>query len=66
VNNFSEKLANLRSEQSTTSKEVAQKVGIPQSRLIELESGVRIPTAGQLERLESYYRLVAGELSALV
>lgn len=66
MNNFSEKLANLRSEQSTTSKEVAQKVGIPQSRLIELEYGVRIPTSGQIERLETYYRLIAGELSALV
>ena len=54
---FAEKLFQLRTERGLTVKEVGREVGIPQSRLSELERGVRIPTAGQIERLECFYEV---------
>ena len=65
MNEFGQKLAELRTEKGLTVKEVCKKVGIPQSRLSELERGVRIPTSGQIERLEGFYGVDSHELSSL-
>lgn len=62
---FGEKVADLRKQRSLTIKEVCRQVGIPQSRLSELERGVRIPTPGQIDRLEKYYELNTGALTEL-
>jgi transcriptional regulator with XRE-family HTH domain len=62
---FGEKVAGLRMERGLTVKEICQQVGIPQSRLSELERGVRIPTAGQIDRLEKYFEINAGGLAEL-
>ena len=63
---FGEKIADLRKERGLTVKEVCQLVGIPQSRLSELERGVRIPTPGQIDKLEKYFEINAGDLAELV
>ena len=63
---FGEKIADLRKERGLTVKEVCQLVGIPQSRLSELERGVRIPTPGQIDKLEKFFELNAGDLAELV
>jgi transcriptional regulator with XRE-family HTH domain len=63
---FGEKVADLRKERGLTVKEVCQLVGIPQSRLSELERGVRIPTPGQIDKLEKFFELNAGDLAELV
>ena len=62
---FGAKLVHLRTERGLSVKEACQKVGIPQSRLSELERGVRIPTAGQIEQLEMFYETASKELAAL-
>jgi transcriptional regulator with XRE-family HTH domain len=62
---FGDKVADLRKERGLTVKEICQQVGIPQSRLSELERGVRIPTAGQIDKLEKYFEVNAGELAEL-
>jgi transcriptional regulator with XRE-family HTH domain len=62
---FGDKVADLRKERGLTVKEICQQVGIPQSRLSELERGVRIPTAGQIDKLEKYFEINAGELAEL-
>lgn len=62
---FGDKVAALRQERGLTVKEICQQVGIPQSRLVELERGVRIPTAGQIEKLEKYFGVNAGGLGEL-
>ncbi len=62
---FGEKIESLRNEKNVTTKDVAQAVGIPQSRYSELEKGIRIPTDGQIERLAEYYNVKPDELSAL-
>ena len=62
---FGDKVADLRKERGLTVKEICQQVGIPQSRLSELERGVRIPTAGQIDKLEKYFEVKAGELAEL-
>jgi len=62
---FGEKVAELRKERSLTVKEICQQVGIPQSRFSELERGVRIPTAGQIDKLEKYFEVNAGGLAEL-
>ena len=66
MHEFGEKLRKLRTDRGLTVKEVCRQVGIPQSRLIELERGVRIPTSGQIERFENFYEVDEGVLSALV
>ena len=62
---FGEKVVALRQARGVTVKEVCRQVGIPQSRLSELERGVRIPTAGQIEKLEKYFGVNAGGLAGL-
>ncbi|MEJ2166768.1 MAG: helix-turn-helix transcriptional regulator [Desulfobacterales bacterium] len=62
---FGDKVADLRKERGLTVKEVCHLVGIPQSRLIELERGVRIPTPGQINKLETYFGIKAGGLAEL-
>ena len=61
---FGEKLRKLRTDRGLAVKEVCRQVGIPQSRLIELERGVRIPTSGQIERLEKFFEVDEGALAA--
>ncbi|NNL78125.1 MAG: helix-turn-helix transcriptional regulator, partial [Desulfobacterales bacterium] len=41
---FGGRLFQLRTGRGLTVKEVCQEVGIPQSRLSEMERGVRLPT----------------------
>ena len=65
MSEFGEKLINLRTEHGLNLKEACQKVGIPQSRLSELERGVRIPTSGQISRLENFYKTGSDELTEL-
>ena len=65
MSEFGQKLMGLRTKEGLTVKDVCQKVGIPQSRLSELERGVRLPTSGQIQRLEDFYELASDELSSL-
>ena len=65
MSEFGEKLADLRTERGLSVKEVCQKVGIPQSRLSELERGVRIPTTGQISQIGKFYETAPDELAAL-
>jgi transcriptional regulator with XRE-family HTH domain len=46
MSEFGKKLVGLRMKKGLTVKEVCKKVGIPQSRLSELERGVRLPIYG--------------------
>ena len=62
MSEFGEKIKSLRTERDLTVKEVCQQVGIPQSRLSELERGVRLPTPGQINNLERYYNVDSGGL----
>jgi transcriptional regulator with XRE-family HTH domain len=55
MSEFGEKIKNLRTKRDLTVKDVCRQVGIPQSRLSELERGVRLPTTGQINSLEKYY-----------
>lgn len=65
MSEFGEKIKSLRTERDLTRKQVCQQVGIPQSRLSELERGVRLPTAGQISNLENYYGIDSGGLGDL-
>ena len=65
MSEFGAKLINLRTEHGLSVKEACQKVGIPQSRLSELERGVRMPTDGQILQLERFYETESDELAAL-
>ena len=65
MSEFGEKLVRLRSESKLSLNAICQQAGIPPSRLIELERNVRIPTAGQIERLENLYKVNSGELADL-
>lgn len=65
MSDFGKRLVKLRSESKLTLKEICQKAGIPPSRLVELERNVRIPTPGQIERLEKFYKVNSGELAEL-
>ena len=65
MSGFGEKIKNLRTERGLTVKEVCRQVGIPQSRLSELERGVRLPTTGQISNLEKYYDVDSGGLVEL-
>jgi transcriptional regulator with XRE-family HTH domain len=65
MSEFGEKLINLRTERGLSVKEACRKVGIPQSRLSELERGVRIPTTGQITNLENFYETGSDELAKL-
>ena len=62
MSEFGEKIKSLRTKRDLTVKEVCRQVGIPQSRLSELERGVRLPTTGQINNLEKYYEVASGGL----
>jgi len=57
MSEFGDKLIGLRTARGLTAKEVCKLVHIPQSRLNELEWGVRIPTPGQIESLEIFFEV---------
>ena len=61
-----DKLLSLRSERKLALHDVCQKAGIPPSRLVEIERGIRLATPGQVERLELIYEIKSGELSVLL
>ena len=63
---FGKKLSGLRTEQNITLKDLAHRVSIPESRLMELERGVRIPTDGQVQRLEAFFGAGSGDLAAIL
>ena len=65
MSRFGEKLISLRTARGLTVKNVCEQVGIPQSRLVELERGVRIPTPGQIDKLEKYFEVNGGGLAEL-
>jgi transcriptional regulator with XRE-family HTH domain len=65
MSRFGEKLTSLRTARGLTVKKVCEQVGIPQSRLSELERGVRIPTPGQIDKLEKYFEVNEGSLAEL-
>jgi len=65
MSEFGKKIKSLRTARDLTVKEVCQQVGIPQSRLSELERGVRLPTTGQISNLEKYYDVDSGGLVGL-
>ena len=59
------KLLSIRTERELTVSEVCKQAGIPPSRLVEIERGVRLATSGQIERLEKLYEVQEGEIAAL-
>jgi transcriptional regulator with XRE-family HTH domain len=65
MSDFGEKLIELRNKSKLSLKEICKQVGIPLSRLVELEKGVRIPTQGQIEHLEKFYGVNSGALTEL-
>jgi transcriptional regulator with XRE-family HTH domain len=65
MSEFGETIKSLRTERNQTVKEVCRQVGIPPSRLSELERGVRLPTTGQISNLEKYYDVDSGGLVEL-
>ena len=65
MSEFSERLIQLRAESKLSLTEICRGAGIPPSRLVELERGIRIPTSGQIEHLEIFYSMNSGELATL-
>ena len=65
MSEFGDKLISLRTERGLTIKEVCKQVGIPQSRLSELERGVRLPTSNQISILGKYYEFDEKKLGEL-
>ena len=65
MSNFGEQLIRLRSDSKLSLKEICKQVGIPPSRLVELERGIRIPTDGQIKSLENFYGVNSGALAEL-
>jgi transcriptional regulator with XRE-family HTH domain len=65
MSDFGEKLIELRKKSKLSLKTICEQAGIPPSRLVELEYGVRIPTSGQIEHLENFYGVNSGELAKL-
>ena len=59
------KLLEIRTERKLSINEVCKLAGIPPSRLVEIERGVRLATSGQIERLEKLYGVKEGEIAAL-
>ena len=66
MSEFGDKLISLRTARGLTAKEVCKQVHIPQSRLNELEWGVRIPTPGQIKSLEIFFEIDSEVLGDLV
>lgn len=65
MSKIGDKLINLRTKRNLTVNQVCQQVGIPPSRLVEIERGIRWATSGQIERLEHFYEVKSGELVEL-
>jgi ribosome-binding protein aMBF1 (putative translation factor) len=65
MSEFGDKLISLRTARGLTAKEVCKQVHIPQSRLNELEWGVRIPTPSQIENLENFFKVDSKALADL-
>jgi transcriptional regulator with XRE-family HTH domain len=65
MSDFGEKLIELRKNSKLSLRKICEQTGIPPSRLVELENGVRIPTSGQIEHLENFYGINSGELAKL-
>ncbi|MDX2499137.1 MAG: helix-turn-helix transcriptional regulator [Deltaproteobacteria bacterium] len=65
MSEFGKKIIDLRNDRGLSVKEACQKVGIPQSRLSELERGVRIPTSGQIAQLGNFYETESDKLAEL-
>ena len=65
MSEFGEKLIELRDKSKLSLKEICEQAGIPPSRLVELEYGVRIPTSGQIALLETVYGVDSGALADL-
>jgi transcriptional regulator with XRE-family HTH domain len=65
MNKFGEQLIRLRTESKLSLKEICEQTGIPPSRLVELERGIRIPTSGQIQNLENFYGVNSGALAEL-
>ena len=65
MSEFGDKLISLRTARGLTAKEVCKQVHIPQSRLNELEWGVRIPTPSQIESLENFFEVDSKALADL-
>lgn len=65
MSEFGEKLINLRTERGLSVKDTCREVGIPQSRLSELERGVRFPTSGQIAKLENFFETKTDELATI-
>ena len=65
MSEFGEKLISLRATRGLTVKEVCKHVHIPQSRLNELEWGVRIPTPGQIDSLGNFFEVESKMLADL-
>jgi transcriptional regulator with XRE-family HTH domain len=65
MSELGERLIQLRAKSKLSLKEICEKAGVPPSRLVELERGVRIPTSGQIEHLENFYGVNSGELAEL-
>ncbi len=59
------KLLEIRTQRQLAVNEVCKQAGIPPSRLVEIERGVRLATPGQIERLEMLYEVKEGEIAAL-
>ena len=65
MSELGERLIQLRAKSKLSLKEICEKAGVPPSRLVELERGVRIPTSGQIEHLENFYGVNSSELAEL-
>ena len=65
MNKFGEQLIRLRTESKLSLKEICEQTGIPPSRLVELERGIRLPTSGQIKKLEKFYGVNSGALAEL-
>lgn len=65
MNKFGKRIKSLRVERELTTNVVGESVRIPQSRLSEIEKGIRIPTPGQIERLAVFFNVTTEELAAL-
>ena len=65
MSDFGEKLIELRKKSKLSLRKICEQTGIPPSRLVELENGVRIPTPGQIEHLEKFYGVNSGELAQM-
>jgi transcriptional regulator with XRE-family HTH domain len=59
------RLSSIRTKRKLSVNEVCRQAGIPPSRLVEIERGVRLATSGQIERLEKLYGVKEGEIAAL-